>query len=752
MPDESTKYPVQLNSYALLSPIYLNYLAPPVVAGASGGSQQPPAIYVNNAKIIASHLIQIEPDNYQTLHVIDQPLEFAYLNRKTQIRNSSPLTMAGSKFASVKRPLSLDDLASRSEAAEQAGALQEFQERFGDLQANQAHADLYHARALRAAPAGQPAAPQRVAPLTRDQLNLERLGRLFRQHQQLRGKLFQVNETNSFNTYFLPVDGDELDRLLELPLEGGAQAASALALEAHIIPDQVLFTRLMPLGSAHATLFDRSASGQRVSLGLAKTLARELQAAPLAPVAGDELSRRLLATPLLLQASCAPADPQHPHQHQHHYQFRNGLTSAEILLANIPLGNGVLHLIKRPILVTDTNLLDYINDNDNQLSSVVQALGSRSAAASAGGEPLAAEASVKLNRFRELLARERQVLSTFSSDSTMNRTILAPSDEAFGRLRYDLRALVEADEPLVPAHWDPAYRQDLLERLVKRHVVTQHILTSDLLRAGHAPPVLSATGQPLSFGPANDGQPDGIQVECDGTRARLVQRDLVASNGVLHIVDRVLGEPQETVHSLLSSMVLRYAHQQASISGAGAGGLAELAHLVEASVRARAHEPPAPAEPHTPGARPELTLVSKTIGQYLEELAAANRRQLQLLATSVNISLQLARLASLAEGRDDWNERFKLTDRSFTYFVPSDLAWIKLQQAQPELYRPLMYFLERRQEAPVVGGGEPLGEPVVGEPVAGEPMVGEQPAAVSKGPRSSESSHRLLQVSGRRLD
>lgn len=730
MPDENTKYPLQFSTYSLLSPLYLSQQQQQ--QHASRNAAPTANVFVNNAKILATHLIPIDADNYQTLHIIDRVLEFAYVNRRAQLR--SPGVSAGGaagssagaqvRKATVKRSFSLDDLT--ASGADQSPAF-EFYERFADIQAGQPQVDLYHERVYRASH------QQRVS-LSKDQFNLEHLGRALRQHPQLRARLYNVNETNSLNTYFLPVNSDELQALLDNA--NSALNVNSLAWEAHVIPDQVLFTRAMSLGVAHATLFDKDSTTHRVSLSLVKTLpaevAPEVYAAP-----EEETSARFLSTPLLVQSKCAPLTTGSSHLSSGG-DWRSGLTNAEIVVANIPLTNGVLHLIKRPILVPEVNLLDYINDNDNQLSDVVRSVGSRSAAkslADGAAEPIG------VNRFRELLARERQMLSAFSMEPSMNKTILAPSDEAFSRLRYDLRALVQGDESLIPKHWDLSYRHDLLERLVKKHVILHQTLTSDRV-LGSTQQIISDNGKLLSFSASGD---DGdLVVESDASQARVLHKDLIASNGVLHVIDRVLGEELETVHSLLASIVLKYNHSLEELNM----NHNELGQLIQSNIRQQQQQQqqemisssPAPAsnaidEPQARNlkASPELHTIARSIGQYLDELASTNRRQLQLLASSVNISYQLARLTSLADGLEDWNEKFKLAERQFTYFVPSDLAWIRLQQSQPELYKPLMYFLEHSDEQRDANYDNAL--------------VAKSSAPSSSSPRSSESSHRLRQVS-----
>lgn len=790
MPDENTKYPRQFSSYSLLSPLYLNQVIQ--------SSNKQASYFVNNAKILATYLIPIEngaPDTYQTLHVIDQVIEFAYVNRQTQLRSPSATnaqSMSGKRTtATLKRAFNLDELIAQPEAA------YEFYERFSDYQTNQPQIELYHTRVYKGSQQ-----KQRLS-LSREDFNLEKLIKLIKQKhsKELRGKLFQVNESSSLNTYFLPINSDDLDSLLESPA-----AQNSLTFETLIIPDQVLFTRTMLLGSNHDTLFNRDSSTHRISLNLAKTLPDQ-SGSEMNTMLYDESSpldlnsnvRNLLATPLLLQSRCLPILKQQeagftPSNTNSELQsssqssssfWRPGITSTEILVANIPLINGVLHLIKKPIVVSDsTNILDYLNDNDGQLSSIVNSLGS----STGGGSNIVSGGSqVKVNKFRELLAKERQMLATFSMDQSMNKTIFAPSDEAFSKLRYDLRALVQGDETLIPKHWDASYRQDLLERLVKRHIILHQTITTDQMVVGGSQPqpqILTESGKILTFTKkiesANDKESasvDKYQVESDSTKANILHHDLIGSNGVLHIIDRVLGEEQETVYSLLKSIILKYNYsleenqvnqnelnsmiqsnlrtssikqlssENGMISSAGS------ANSIQSSTQSQAEtESNSSDQSSNHNNKPlnslELGIISKSIGRYLDDLSSSNRKQLELLASSVNISYQLAKLTSLAEGLDDWNERFKSTERVFTYFVPSDLAWIRLQQSQPELYKPLMYFLDSQSQQTsddLQQSGQLYFDstPTSSASASASASV----LANDKSPRYSESSHRLRKVS-----
>lgn len=704
-----------------------------------GGEPGKSQLFVNNAKVLATYMIPIaDDDNYQVLHLIDSPLEFAYLMKKNQVK---PIGANNNKKF-TKKSLNLDDFEANS--YEQQQAMFDFYERFGDYQTSMANIDLLHSRVFKS-PNFQREQQQKIS-LDKDDFNFERLANYFRSRQELRGKFFGVNETTgatqALNTYFLPINSDELDTLLS---NGALQAK---VFEAFLIPNEVLFTRAMALGQSHQSAFNNLQ--QKVSLSLAKTMppSSELDDA-------ESTTRKYLATPLLLQATCEPINSEGAGQFylpQQEPQLRNGILSAELILANIPLSNGVLHLIKKPTLLyiqdnliqtsdNGNSILDYLNDSDNILSNVVNSVGSKTSSG-------LRNQSVKLNKFRELLARERSILSQLTHDQFMNKTVLAPSDEAISKLRYDLRALITNDESLIPKSWDVAYRRDVLERIAKRHIILhQTVTTSDLLGSTSSKQFFSNNGKPLDF--KRSAGDSAFEVESDSTRAQLIHHDLIGtSNGVLHVIDRVLGEEQETIDSLLNSIVLKF---NSSLNDHSLGSEADqLSSIIQANIRQmqlsqqqqqqqdtltnsiQLQQQPQEQAP----ANPELTAISRAIGQYLSELELNNRRQLQLLASSVNVSYQLAKLTSPAEGPDDWNDKFKSETGAFTYFVPSDLAWLKLQQQQPELYKPLLHFLESNADESAISAPPPSALP--GDNSILEPR---------RSPKSSESSHRLRKVS-----
>lgn len=101
-------------------------------------------------------------------------------------------------------------------------------------------------------------------------------------------------------------------------------------------------------------------------------------------------------------------------------------------------------------------------------------------------------------------------------------TLFAPTNAAFAALPADqLQTLLNTTSELV--------------EVMQYHLVADRVLAADLTRLGQA---LSTSSQPLT-----------ITVAADGTvlvnDAQIVQADIVATNGVIHVIDAVLLPPSE---------------------------------------------------------------------------------------------------------------------------------------------------------------------------------------------------------------
>lgn len=100
-------------------------------------------------------------------------------------------------------------------------------------------------------------------------------------------------------------------------------------------------------------------------------------------------------------------------------------------------------------------------------------------------------------------------------------TLFAPTNAAFEAIpAQQLQTLLNTTGQLAP--------------VLQYHLVADNVLAADLVRLGSA---LSTSSQPLTITVAGDGV---VQVN----NARIIQADIVATNGTLHLIDAVLTPPQ----------------------------------------------------------------------------------------------------------------------------------------------------------------------------------------------------------------
>ncbi|XP_034661753.1 fasciclin-1 isoform X13 [Drosophila subobscura] len=193
-------------------------------------------------------------------------------------------------------------------------------------------------------------------------------------------------------------------------------------------------------------------------------------------------------------------------------KHHEGVVLAEIVKANIPVQNGVVHLIHRPLMIIDTTVTDFLKSfkflNEN-------------------GENGA------LRKFYEVIMDNGgEVLDDITNLSEV--TILAPSNDA----------------------WNASLIENLLRNRKKmREILNMHIirdrLNVDKIRQKNAnmiaqvPTVNNSTF--LYFNVKGEGADAVITVEGGGVNATIVQADVAQTNGYVHIIDRVLGVPHTTV-------------------------------------------------------------------------------------------------------------------------------------------------------------------------------------------------------------
>ncbi|XP_032595691.1 fasciclin-1 isoform X10 [Drosophila grimshawi] len=189
-----------------------------------------------------------------------------------------------------------------------------------------------------------------------------------------------------------------------------------------------------------------------------------------------------------------------------------GVVLAEIVRANIPVKNGVVHLIHRPLMIIDTTVTQFLQDN---------------------GENGA------LRKFYEVIMDAGgAVLEGINNLSEV--TILAPSNEAWN---------ISSIDNIIR---DRKRMTDILNmHIIKDRLNVEKIREKNANMIAQVPTVNNRTF--LYFNVKGEGTDAVVTVEGGGVNATVLQADVAQTNGFVHIIDRVLGVPHTTVLGKLES-------------------------------------------------------------------------------------------------------------------------------------------------------------------------------------------------------
>ncbi|KAK5649981.1 hypothetical protein RI129_001010 [Pyrocoelia pectoralis] len=190
-----------------------------------------------------------------------------------------------------------------------------------------------------------------------------------------------------------------------------------------------------------------------------------------------------------------------------------GVVISEIVKANIPVENGVVHLIQKPLMVVDTTVNQFLQEKgEGPLSRFVEAI---------------ADTGDLGKEFLRTIERARTI------------TLFAPSNAAWndGNIKSVLG------------------KEDKMQEILYLHLVVDERLTKDLIiknnkRQVYQAPTMSRPKN-LYFNVATSGDNSVLTVEGGGVNATVIQANIAATNGIIHIIDRVLGVPYTTVFDKL---------------------------------------------------------------------------------------------------------------------------------------------------------------------------------------------------------
>ncbi|XP_076379122.1 fasciclin 1 Fas1 domain-containing isoform X2 [Megalopta genalis] len=189
-----------------------------------------------------------------------------------------------------------------------------------------------------------------------------------------------------------------------------------------------------------------------------------------------------------------------------------GAVLAEIVKANIPLKNGVAHLIQRPLMIVDTTVKDFLEEKEDgpvyKFYEVIRDYGE--------------EIMGTINQLREV-------------------TLFAPSNAA---LEEPGVQQILQDKERVKEILNLHYVKERLpiDRIKSKSVI-QHFVGKS-----HDGVPTAADRKKLYFnvvqGPSGN---QTVTVEGGGVNATVITANIAATNGIIHIIDRVLGVPYTTV-------------------------------------------------------------------------------------------------------------------------------------------------------------------------------------------------------------
>nr|XP_026496791.1 fasciclin-1 isoform X1 [Vanessa tameamea] len=301
--------------------------------------------------------------------------------------------------------------------------------------------------------------------------------------RSFRQKVNQLQKKEVFNadgrhTFFIPVDeGFKPTTRSDL--------IDAKVVDGHVIPHHVLFTQATP----ETEEFKSMAFSDNVKVIISFTTSANGK---------EEIT--------YVKSNTVAGDAKHS----------RGVVLADIVRANIPVKNGVVHLIQRPLMVVDTTVVDFLK-------------------ARKGIE----KEDGPLCKFYEVimdLGEHNQFLNELTLAKDI--TLFAPSNEAWNEI--SVQNIIRNHQKL---------KEILNLHLVRERLPLDAIIHNNMNQLPgaiyQAPTALPR--KYLYFNVISHQNNLTLTVEGGGVNATVTQTNIAATNGFVHIIDRVLGVPYTTV-------------------------------------------------------------------------------------------------------------------------------------------------------------------------------------------------------------
>ncbi|KYN32381.1 Fasciclin-1, partial [Trachymyrmex septentrionalis] len=262
-------------------------------------------------------------------------------------------------------------------------------------------------------------------------------------------------------TFFIPVD----EGFKPVPRP---RLIDRLVIDGHVIPYEVLFTAPTPDNVQYPTLV--FSDNLKVVISFSKSQNK-----------------------VYVQSNTLVGDATHT----------DGVVLAEIVKGNIPVRNGVVHLIARPLMVVDNTVRGFLEEKEDG----------------------------PVYKFYETIRDfGDDIMTTISHLHDV--TLFAPSNEAL-------------NEPNVKQMLQDKNR---MKEILKLHYVKER-LTLDKIKDKSVSQVATAAEKKKLYFNVVQGPMENqtVTVEGGGVNATIITANIAATNGIIHIIDRLLGVPYTTV-------------------------------------------------------------------------------------------------------------------------------------------------------------------------------------------------------------
>lgn len=288
------------------------------------------------------------------------------------------------------------------------------------------------------------------------------------------GNLFR---DDGAHTFFVPIDSTDAAGKIRTEID-------KYVIRGHVIKDRRLFMRTMSNESYPSATWEDSI---KVELSLANQ----------SDSAGSEYT-------LFAQSTTTSTERQR----------QKGVVLSKIVKPNIPVKNGVVHLIEKPLMVVDTSIKDFLQR----------------------------ERHGRLEDFMRLVDYSPE----FQMDIEGNqpKTVFAPTNEALKVIPSKVLDTLKANT-------------SGLTKLLRLHMIKNEAVSSDQVldgrRTGNFERESASSRRMLYLRVVEHEHGHTLTVEGGGVNATAVQADIGATNGVVHIIDRVLGMPSHAIYEKINS-------------------------------------------------------------------------------------------------------------------------------------------------------------------------------------------------------